>query len=125
MEVLLWIEIKMEMNKMEDIVVNKNNYIGENSNKVSKVEKAKYREHHYDKTDIDDSKLSFYDKFSINYQTIMGKGELNPFLIFLFFTLLGSIYDSLRFLYSFSLLSILSLNQTLSNIALSFLVKGS
>jgi hypothetical protein len=54
----------------------------------------------------------------------MGKGELNPFLIFLFFTLLGSIYDSLRFLYSFSLLSILSLNQTLSNIALSFLVKG-
>jgi len=88
------------------------------------IEKAKYREHHYDKTDIDDSKLSFYDKFSINYQTIMGKGELNPFLIFLFFTLLGSIYDSLRFLYSFSLLSILSLNQTLSNIALSFLVKG-
>ena len=88
------------------------------------IEKAKYREHHYDKTNIDDDQFTFYDKFIINYETIMGKGELNPFLIVLFFTLLGSIYDSLRFLYSFNLLSILSLNQTLKNIALSFYIKG-
>ena len=88
------------------------------------IEKAKYKEHHYDKVNIDDNQFTFYDKFKINYETIMGKGELNPFLIFLFFTLLGSIYDNLRFLYSFNLLSILSLNQTLQNIALSFYIKG-
>ena len=88
------------------------------------IEKAKYREHHYDKTNIDDNQFTFYDKFIINYETIMGKGELNPFLIVLFFTLLGSIYDNLRFLYSFNLLSILSLNQTLQNIILSFYIKG-
>ena len=88
------------------------------------IEKAKYKEHHYDKINIDDSQFTFYDKFQINYETIMGKGELNPFLIFLFFTLLGSIYDNLRFLYSFNLISILSLNQTLQNIALSFYIKG-
>jgi hypothetical protein len=88
------------------------------------IEKAKYREHHYDKTNIDDNQFTFYDKFIINYETIMGKGELNPFLIVLFFTLLGSIYDNLRFLYSFNLLSIISLNQTLKNIALSFYIKG-
>ena len=88
------------------------------------IEKAKYKEHHYDKINIDDSQFTFYDKFQINYETIMGKGELNPFLIFLFFTLLGSIYDNLRFLFSFNLLSILSLNQTLQNIALSFYIKG-
>ncbi len=88
------------------------------------IEKAKYKEHHYDKVNLDDSQFTFYDKFQINYETIMGKGELNPFLIFLFFTLLGSIYDSLRFLYSFNLLSILSLNVTLQNIALSFYIKG-
>ena len=88
------------------------------------IEKAKYREHHYDKININDSQFTFIDKFKINFETIMGKGELNPFLIFLFFTLLGSIYDSLRFLYSFNLLSILSLNQTLKNIALSFYIKG-
>ncbi len=53
----------------------------------------------------------------------MGKGELNPFFIFLFFTLLGS-YTKLRYLYSFSLLSVVSLNQTLNNIMLSLVVKG-
>ena len=54
----------------------------------------------------------------------MGKGELNPFLMYIIFTLLGSTFENLRFFYSFSLLSVVSLNQTLSNIALSLVVKG-
>ena len=47
----------------------------------------------------------------------MGKGELNPFLMYILFTLLGTTFENLRFFYSFSLLSVVSLNQTLNNIA--------
>ena len=88
------------------------------------IEKAKYLQHHYNKSNYGINNLTFRDYLSINYETIMGKGELDPFLYFIFFILLGSFYDQLRFLYSFSLLSILSLNQSLKNIALSFITKG-
>ena len=88
------------------------------------IEKAKYLQHHYNKSNYGISNLTFSDYLSINYETIMGKGELDPFLYFIFFILLGSFYERLRFLYSFSLLSILSLNQSLKNIALSFFTKG-
>ena len=88
------------------------------------IEKAKYLQHHYNKRHFEDKFLTFRDYLSINYETIMGKGELNPLLFFIFFILLGTFYDDLRFLYSFSLLSILSLNQSLQNIALSFFTKG-
>ena len=88
------------------------------------IEKTKYIQHHYNKSNFIETELTFRDYVSINYETIMGKGELDPLLFFIFFILLGSFYDELRFLYSFSLLSILSLNQSLKNIALSFITKG-
>ena len=87
------------------------------------IEKAKYKEKLGDKNKIDDSQLTLGDKFIIRWEAIMGKGELTPFLIYLIFTILGVI-DKLRFFYCFSLLSVVSLNQTLSNIALSLIVKG-
>ena len=88
------------------------------------IEKTKYIQHHYNNSTFREENLTFRDYLSINYESIMGKGELDPLLFFIFFILLGSFYDELRFLYSFSLLSILSLNQSLKNIALSFITKG-
>ena len=88
------------------------------------IEKTKYLQHHYNRSNYPESNLTFKDYLIINYESIMGKGELEPLLFFIFFILMGSFYDELRFLYSFSLLSILSLNQSLKNIALSFITKG-
>ena len=88
------------------------------------IEKAKYKEHHKDKNGLDDSQLTFFDRIKIRYQAIVGKGELTPFFIFLVFTLLGSVSKNLLFFYSFSLLSVMSLSQTLNNIALSIVLKG-
>ena len=88
------------------------------------IEKAKYIQHHYKKSNYGINNLTFRDYLSINYETIMGKGELDPLFYFILFILLGSLFDQLRFLFSFSLLSILSLNQSLKNIALSFFTKG-
>ena len=87
------------------------------------IEKAKYKEEHYDKNILDDNQLSFFDKFTIKWQAIMGKGELTPFLFYIIFTVLGTI-EHLRFFYCFSLFSVVSLNQTLSNIAQSLILKG-
>ena len=88
------------------------------------IEKVKYIQQHYNTSKYVESDLTFKDNLSINYEAIMGKGELDPLFYFIFFTLLGSIHDGLKFLYSFSLLSILSLNQSLKNIELSFIRKG-
>ena len=87
------------------------------------IEKAKYKENHYDKNNLEDSQLSFYDTFVIRWQAIFGKGELTPFLFYIIFTVLGTI-EHLRFFYCFSLLSVVSLNKTLSNIAKSLILKG-
>ena len=87
------------------------------------IEKAKYKEKHYDKNNLDDNQLTFIDKFIIRWKAIFGKGELTPFLCYIIFTILGCI-EKLRFLYCFSLLSIVSLNQTLKNIAKSLILKG-
>ena len=87
------------------------------------IEKAKYKEKYYDKNNVDDSQLTIGDKFIIRWKAIFGKGELTPFLCFIIFTILGCI-EQLRFLYCFSLLSIVSLNQTLNNIAKSLILKG-
>ena len=87
------------------------------------IEKAKYKEKLGDKNKIDDTQLTFGDKLIIGWESIFGKGELTPFLIYLIFTVLG-IIEGLRFFYCFSLLSVVSLNQTLSNIAKSLIVKG-
>ena len=87
------------------------------------IEKAKYKEEHYDKNNVDDNQLTFGDKFLIRWKAIFGKGELTPFLCYIIFTILGLI-EKLRFLYCFSLLSIVSLNQTLNNIAKSLILKG-
>ena len=87
------------------------------------IEKAKYKEEHYDKNNVDDNQLTFHDKFLIRWKAIFGKGELTPFLCYIIFTILGLI-EKLRFLYCFSLLSIVSLNQTLNNIAKSLILKG-
>ena len=87
------------------------------------IEKAKYKEKNYDKNNLDDSNLTLYDKFIIRWKAIFGKGELTPFLCYIIFTILGSI-EKLRFFYCFSLLSIVSLNQTLNNIAKSLILKG-
>ena len=88
------------------------------------IEKAKYIQHHYNTSKFVDNNLTFKDYLSINYEAIMSKGELDPLFFFILFTMLGSFYDDLRFLYSFSLLSIVSLNQSLKNIELSFIRKG-
>ena len=87
------------------------------------IEMAKYKEKHYQTNIIDDSQLTFKDKFTIRWRAVFGKGELSPFLLYLIFTIPGLV-DGLRFLYSFSLLSILSLSQTLNNIIKSLIVKG-
>ena len=87
------------------------------------IEKAKYKEKLGDKTKIEDAQLTFGDKLIIRWESIFGKGELTPFLFYSIFTILGTI-DSLRFFYCFSLLSVVSLSQTLSNIAKSLIVKG-
>ena len=87
------------------------------------IEKTKYKENHYDKNNLEDSQLSFKDKFIIRWQAIFGKGELTPFLFYIIFTSIGTI-EYLRFFYCFSLLSVVSLNQTLSNIAKSLIIKG-
>ena len=84
------------------------------------IEKAKYKE---DKNITEDNILTFVDKSIIRWQAIMGKGELTPFLFYIIFTVLGTI-EHLRFFYCFSLLSVVSLNQTLSNIAQSLILKG-
>jgi hypothetical protein len=86
------------------------------------IEKAKYKEK-LDKNKVEDTQLTLGDKFIIGWESIFGKGELTPFLIYLIFTVLG-IIEGLRFFYCFSLLSVVSLNQTLSNIAKSLIVKG-
>jgi hypothetical protein len=39
------------------------------------IEKAKYKENHYDKNDLDDSQLAFYDTFVIKGQSIFAKGN--------------------------------------------------
>ena len=87
------------------------------------IEKAKYKEEYYDKNNVDDSLLTFVDKFIIRWKAIFGKGELTPFLCYIIFTILGCI-EKLRFFYCFSLLSIVSLNKTLNNIAKSLILKG-
>ena len=87
------------------------------------IEKAKYKEKNYQTNKFDDNVLTFKDKFKIRWRAIFGKGELSPFLLYLIFTIPGVI-DGLRFFYSFSLLSILSLSQTLNNIIKSLIVKG-
>jgi hypothetical protein len=87
------------------------------------IEKAKYKEEYYDKNNVDDSHLNFIDKFIIKWKAIFGKGELTPFLCYIIFTILGCI-EKLRFFYCFSLLSIVSLNKTLNNIAKSLILKG-
>ena len=87
------------------------------------IEMAKYKEKHYQNNKFDDTQLTCKDKFKIRWKAIFGKGELTPFLLYLVFTIPG-IIDGLRFFYSFSLLSILSLSQTLNNIAKSLIVKG-
>ena len=87
------------------------------------IEKAKYKEENYKKNNLEDRKFTFIDKSIISYQAIFGKGELTPFLIYIIFTVLGTI-ERLRFLYCFSLLSVVSLNKTLSNIAQSLILKG-
>ena len=88
------------------------------------IEKAKYKEHHKDKNNLDDSQLTKLDIIKIKFQAIVGKGELTPFFIFIVFTAIGSFSKNLLFFYSFSLLSVMSLSQTLHNIALSIVVKG-
>ena len=87
------------------------------------IEMAKYKEKHYRNDKFDDTQLTLKDKFKIKWKTIFGKGELTPFLLYLLFTIPGVI-NGLRFFYSFSLLSILSLSQTLNNIIKSLGVKG-
>ena len=87
------------------------------------IEMAKYKEKHYKTNTFDNIQLTFKDKFKIRWKAVFGKGELSPFLLYLIFTIPGVI-DGLRFLYSFSLLSILSLSQTLNNIIKSLIVKG-
>ena len=87
------------------------------------IEMAKYKGKHYQTNTFDDTQLTFKDKFKIRWRTVFGKGELTPFLLYLVFTIPGVI-DGLRFFYSFSLLSILSLSQTLNNITKSLIVKG-
>ena len=87
------------------------------------IEMAKYKEKHYRNDKFDDTQLTLKDKFKIKWKAIFGKGELTPFLLYLLFTIPGVI-NGLRFFYSFSLLSILSLSQTLNNIIKSLGVKG-
>jgi hypothetical protein len=87
------------------------------------IEMAKYKEKHYRNNTFDDNQLTFKDKFKIRWRAVFGKGELSPFLLYLIFTIPG-IINGLRFFYSFSLLSILSLSQTLNNIIKSLIVKG-
>ena len=87
------------------------------------IEMAKYKEKHYQNNKFDDTQLTCEDKIKIRWRAIFGKGELTPFLLYLVFTIPG-IIDGLRFFYSFSLLSILSLSRTLNNIAKSLIVKG-
>ena len=87
------------------------------------IEEAKYKEQKNNKGNKE-TILTCYDLFKIKLKAIMEKGELNAFFISFVFTLMGSVNRNLMFLYAFSLLSIISLAQTLINFMMSIASKS-
>lgn len=86
-----------------------------------KIEKAKYlTEHHIDEA----SHLSYYDKAIITTRSFFNKGELTSLLFFFVFRIIGSIKSTLTFTYSFSLVAVMCLSETLNSLSLSLFLKG-
>ena len=86
-----------------------------------KIENAKYISQYQIK---DQSHLTCYDKAKIVYRSFFNKGELTSLLVFFVFRIIGSINASCAFTYSFSLLAIMSLSETLNSLSLSLFLKG-
>ena len=98
---LTWLLTKMELN--------------------SELEKVKYMEQHGIK---DEKNMTKKDKFKLFFRAYFAKGELNSLFYFFIFRILGSINESFAFCYSFSLIAVMTLSGTLSNLTQSLVLKG-
>ena len=87
----------------------------------SELEKVKYMEQNGIK---DKSQMTKRDNLKLFFRAYFSKGELNSLFLFLIFRILGSINESFAFCYSFSLLALMTLSSTLSNLAQALVIKG-
>lgn len=86
----------------------------------STVEKAKYVNENQMKAED----VTCYQNCCIFLRAFLSKGELTSLLLFFLFRILGSVSTSLTFFYSFSLLSVVNLNDNLKNLSMSIFFKG-
>ena len=86
-----------------------------------KLERVRYMEQYRIKNIEYLTKL---DKFKLYMRVFLGKGELTSLIYFLFFRILGSIKRSFAFFYSFSLIAVMTLSDTLINLTQSLVLKG-
>ena len=87
----------------------------------SELEKVKYMKQNGIK---DKSEMTKRDNLSLFFSAYFSKGELNSLFLFFIFRILGSINESFAFCYSFSLLTLLNLSSTLSNLGQALVIKG-
>ena len=87
----------------------------------SELEKVKYIKQNGIKTG---NEMTRKDNLKLFFRAYFSKGELNSLFLFFVFRILGSIKESFAFCYSFSLLNLLILSRTLSNLGHVFLIKG-
>ena len=87
----------------------------------SELEKVKYMKQNGIKENNDMTKR---DKLKLFLRAYFSKGELNSLFFFFIFRILGSIKESFAFCYSFSLLTLLMLSSTLSNLGQALVIKG-
>jgi hypothetical protein len=87
----------------------------------SELEKVKYMKQNGIK---EKSAMTKRDNLNLFFSAYFSKGELNSLFFFFIFRILGSIKESFAFFYSFSLLTLLNLSSTLSNLGQALVIKG-
>ena len=87
----------------------------------SELEKVKYMKQNGIK---ENNKMTKKDNLKLFFRAYFSKGELNSLFFFFIFRVLGSIRESFAFCYAFSLLTLLMLSSTLSNLGQALVIKG-
>ena len=87
----------------------------------SELEKVKYMKQNGIK---ENNKMTKKDNLKLFFRAYFAKGELNSLFFFFIFRVLGSIRESFAFCYAFSLLTLLMLSSTLSNLGQALVIKG-
>ena len=86
-----------------------------------KIETAKYL---HIKQLSNENLLTFFDKFIIIRNSYLSHNDLKYLIIFFIFRIIGSMDIKMAFCYSFSLIGVIPLNDTLNILPVAFLLKG-